>query len=245
MTEYILNPAATVEKVHHQDPAITVYVVDDFLENPEALMDYARNKAYFGKVGADRTAYPGIRDRLPGAYERVMAQVIDLVLGESNPTIHRCMLSLTTLDAGQLHAAQKIPHVDTLNNEQYAAVHYLCDAPHGGTAIYRFLPRNMVRITHSDRDVVDEMIQTVHDYPQEHEGYLAGNTRFYKQELVVEAKFNRLVLYPGNLLHCALLTAPQSLSKDVTTGRLSIASFFSLSHQSILAILSGTSPYLE
>jgi len=62
---------------------------------------------------------------------------------------------------------QKIPHADTVNNEQYAAVHYLCGAPHGGTAIYRYLPRNMVRIRHSDRHVVNEMIQAVHDHPEE------------------------------------------------------------------------------
>jgi len=235
MPEYILNPAATVEKIHHADPEITVYVVDDFLENPEALMDYARNKAYFGKVGADKTAYPGIRDRLPSTYERALAQAIELVLGESKLTIHRCMLSLTTLDAGQLHAVQKIPHADTVNSEQYAAVHYLCDAPHGGTAIYRYLPRNMVRIRHSDRHVVNEMIQAIHDHPEEHQGYLVGNTQFYKQELVVEAKFNRLTLYPGNLLHCALLDEPASLSRDVTTGRLTVASFFSLHPGSTLA----------
>ena len=236
MTEYILNPTASVEKIHHEDPEIAVYVVDDFLANPEALLDYARTKAYFGKVGADRTAYPGVRDRLPSAYERALAQVIELVLGDSKPTIYRCMLSLTTLNEEQLHAAQKIPHVDAVNNEQYAAVHYLCDAPHGGTAIYRYLPRNMVRIRNSDRHVINEMIQTAHDHPEEHDGYLKGNTRFYRQELVVEAKFNRLVLYPGNLLHCALLTHQASLSADVAAGRLSVASFFTVNPHSPLAM---------
>lgn len=235
MTKYILNPAANVERIVHEDPEISVYVVDDFLENPEELVEYAKSKAYFGKVGADRTAYPGIRDRLPSTYERALAEVIEQVLPEYRPIISRCMLSLTTLDAQQLHAAQKIPHVDTANDDQYASVHYLCDHPHGGTALYRYLPRNKVRIRNGDRSVVQEMIQAVHDHPEEHQGYLVGDTRFYKQELVVEAKFNRLVIYPGNLLHCALLTSPQSLTSDISYGRLTVASFFQISAENFLA----------
>jgi hypothetical protein len=233
MPEYILNPAANVEKIAHQDPEVTVYVVDDFLGNPELLVDYARSRAYFGKVGDDRTAYPGIRDRLPRSYERVLEKIITLVFGGGDPAIHRCMLSLTTLAPGQLGAAQRIPHVDAYGDDQYAAVHFLCGAPHGGTAIYRYLPRKLVRIRDGDRDAVAEMVKAVHDHPEEHPGYLAGDTRFYRQELVIDAKFNRLVLYPSNLLHCALLTAPASLVQDVETGRLTVASFFRLDLNSV------------
>jgi hypothetical protein len=235
MTKYRPNPAANVEKIAHQDPEICVYVVDDFMENPQELVDYAKSKAYFGKVGADRTAYPGIRDRLPSNYERALAEVMERVFPECRPIISRCMLSLTTLDAGQLHAAQKIPHVDTASDDQYASVHYLCDQRHGGTALYRYLPRNTIRIRSGDGAVVQEMIQAVHDHPEEHQGYLIGNTQFYKQELVVEAKFNRLVIYPGNLLHCALLTSPESLNPDASRGRLTVASFFKLSTETFVA----------
>lgn len=235
MMKYTLNPAVNVERIKHIDPEISVYVVDDFLKNPEELVDYAISKAYFGKVGADRTAYPGIRDRLPSTYEHALLQAIEHVLPDCSPVISRCMLSLTTLDARQLHAAQKIPHVDTVNDDQYASIHYLCDPPHGGTALYRYLPRNKIRIRNSDRPVIQEMIQAVHDHPEDHQGYLVGDTRFYKQELVVEAKFNRLVIYPGNLLHCALLTSPQSLVPDVSCGRLTVASFFQLGAENSLA----------
>jgi len=228
MPEYILNPAASVEKINHQDPEISVHIVDDFLENSELLVDYARNQAYFGNVGDDRTAYPGIRDRLPRPYERLMEKIVERVYGASNPSIHRCMLSLTTVDPQQLKPAQRIPHIDACGDDQFAAIHFLCGAPHGGTAFYRYRPRDKVRIRDQDRHVIDEMLQQVSQHPQEHEAYLAGDTSFYKQELVVEAKFNRLVLYPSNLLHCALLTAPQSLKQDLKTGRLTVATFFQI-----------------
>ncbi len=226
MLEFILNQAVHVEKIPHQDPDVSIYVVDDFLENPQALVDYARAKAYFGDVGEDRTAYPGIRDRLPRAYEQVLESVIELVYGIRHPGIHRCMLSLTTLQPDQLKRAQKIPHVDAFSDEQFAAVHYLCDAPHGGTAFYRYLPRNIARMREPDKEVISEMLQGVEDYPEEHVGYLTGNTRFYRQEALVQAKFNRLILYPSNVLHCAQLDSSQSFVADIAQGRLSVASFF-------------------
>ncbi len=227
MSEYILNPAAHVEKIEHPDPEITVYVVDDFLQNPEQLVEYARTRAYFGSVGDDNTAYPGIRDRLPRPYERVLEKIIELIYGAAgNVSIHRSMLSLTTLDPGKLGDRQKIPHADAFGDDQYAAVHYLCGPPHGGTAIYRYLPRNLVRIRNDDRAVVKEMLQQVQENPEQHAGYLVADTPFYKQEVVIDARFNRLVLYPSNLLHCAILSSPHSLHQDLTTGRLTVASFF-------------------
>lgn len=232
MLEFILNQAMNVEKIQHEDPQIAVYVVDDFLANPELLLEYAKNKAYFGKVGDDKTAYPGIRDRLPRSYEHAMGKVIELVYGFHNPLIHRCMISLTTLKPTQLSAAQKMPHVDAFGDDQYAAVHYLCGEPHGGTSIYRYRLRNLVRIRHDDRDVMNEMIENVRRLPEEHSGYLNGDTSLYKQELVINAKWNRLVLYPSNLLHCALLSSPNSLDSDVSKGRLSVASFFRLEQKS-------------
>tara|TARA_R110002073_G_scaffold75427_3_gene184003 strand:- start:1405 stop:2121 length:717 start_codon:yes stop_codon:yes gene_type:complete len=235
MLEFILNQAINVEKIQHTDPEISVYIVDDFLSNPEKLTEYAKNKAYFGKVGSDRTAYPGIRDRLPSAYEHELGKVVELVYGIRNPLIHRCMMSLTTLKPAQLSTAQKMPHVDAFGDDQFAAVHYLCGEAHGGTAIYRYRPRNLVRIGLDDRDVMNEMIENVRASPKEHSGYLNGDTGLFKQELVIKAKWNRLVLYPSNLLHCALLPSACSLDSDVAKGRLSVASFFMLEqkpHQS-------------
>jgi len=44
MLEFILNQAMYVEKIQHTDPDISVYVVDNFLANPEVLVEYAREK---------------------------------------------------------------------------------------------------------------------------------------------------------------------------------------------------------
>ena len=228
MLEFTLNQAVSVDKVESPNFDVPIYVIDNFLANPEALVDYANTKAYFGEVGADRTAYPGIRDRLLRPYDRVLESVLDLVYGNRSPSVHRCMLSLTTLSPKQLQNAQKIPHVDTFAEGQFAAVHYLCDESHGGTAFYRYLPRNIYRLHDKDKPIIKEMIQGVRDYPDEHAGYLTGNTNLFRQEVLIKAKFNRLVLYPSNVLHCAQLDSGDSFRADVNSGRLSVASFFEL-----------------
>ena len=233
MLKFALNDSISVHKIKHEDPEIVVYVIDDFLENPEELIDYAREKAYFGAVGDDKTAYPGIRDRLPSVYEQVLGEAVSLVFQTQKSTISRCMLSLTTLNPDQLSAAQKMPHVDALGDDQFASIHYLCDSSHGGTAIYRYRPKNIVRLRNDNHLVISEMMKKVGESPDEHSGYLTGDTSLFKRELLVEAKLNRLILYPSNLLHCAVLSSPRSLINNVSEGRLSVASFFRLEGPSI------------
>ena len=232
MFDFILNKAINVEKIQHEDPEICVYVIDDFLENPKQLIDYALNKAYFGAVGEDKTAYPGIRDRLPTAYEHVLNDALKLVFENQVATIHRSMLSITTLNPSELNVSQKMPHIDALGNSQFASVHYLCNEEHGGTAIYRYKKKNLVRLREENYDVISEMVEQVKNSPEEHSGYLTGDTSLFKRELMIEARLNRLIVYPSNLLHCAVLSSPRSLLNSVTEGRLSVASFFRLEETS-------------
>ena len=233
MLKFALNNSISVQKIKHEDPEVVVYVIDDFLANPEELINYAREKAYFGAVGDDKTAYPGIRDRLPSVYEEVLGEAVSLVFPNRESSINRCMLSLTTVNPHELKTSQKMPHVDALGDDQFASIHYLCDGSHGGTAIYRYRPKNIVRLGDENHSVISEMMKKVGESPEEHSGYLTGDTSLFKRELLVEAKLNRLILYPSNLLHCAVLSSPRSLLNDVSEGRLSVASFFRLEEASI------------
>ncbi len=53
MLEFSPNQAMIVEQIRHPDPEISIHVVNDFLEDPGLLLDYAENKAYFGKPGGE------------------------------------------------------------------------------------------------------------------------------------------------------------------------------------------------
>jgi hypothetical protein len=44
--------------------------------------------------------------------------------------------------------------------------------------------------------------------------------------LAVEPRWNRMIVYPGTVLHSADIIAPRLLSGDPRTGRLTINGFF-------------------
>ena len=48
MHECKLNPDLFVRNIAHEDPDVTVFVVEDFLKEPNALVEYAREKAISG-----------------------------------------------------------------------------------------------------------------------------------------------------------------------------------------------------
>ena len=73
-----------------------------------------------------------------------------------------------------------------------------------------------------------DIVNEVKKAPDEHQGYLSGSISLFEQVFKVDAKFNRLVIYQGNLLHSANIYSEQSCLADAKKGRLSIASFASV-----------------
>lgn len=200
--------------------------------DPHEVVDFASNTAYFDPVGSDQTFYPGVRDVMPGPYGRALLDWVQPLISkeyfdgaalQSRPPI--CKLSLVTLQPEQLRAEQKIPHVDSANENDFAFVHYFCDQSHGGTSLYRYKPTGQVKIASDHVRVLSEMAEAAKNTEDEHSGYLAGDTSLFERVGRVSAKFNRLVFYKSNLLHSADIESKKSVNKDVLSGRLSVASF--------------------
>jgi hypothetical protein len=110
-------------------------------------------------------------------------------------------------------------------------VHYLSGEELGGTSLYRYIPKDIIEFHEKDEVILDEMLKEVISKPDEHHGYITSSTSLFEQVLKVDAKFNRLVIYQGNLLHGANLTSKKSYSGDTTHGRFSITSFASISDE--------------
>ena len=66
-----LNPSHTVHTIKVADTDEQVYIIDDFLLNPQAVTDFAHQHAYFNPVVMDGTFYPGKREQMPAPYVRV------------------------------------------------------------------------------------------------------------------------------------------------------------------------------
>jgi Family of unknown function (DUF6445) len=57
-------------------------------------------------------------------------------------------------------------------------------------------------------------------------GYMTGSNGWFERIGAVPARFNRLILYSGDIFHTGDITAPERLSGDPRTGRLTLNGFF-------------------
>jgi len=235
MKNLSINPALDIQAVQIPKTNLHAYIIDDFLLSAESVVHFAKNIAYFNPMHSDNSYYPGVRDNMPEPYIRLLQaffneQIMPKVVDEKqhSAVVHKSLISLTACPPSQLLTEQKMPHVDSCKNNEYAFVHYLSGAELGGTSIYRYIPRDKVELNEQDEVILDDMLRDVTDKLSEHNGYITQSTSLFEQVLSIEAKVNRLVIYQGNLLHGANLTTKESYSGDIESGRLSITSFGSI-----------------
>lgn len=231
-SRFEINQNAHVTKVQLADDDNFIVIIDDFLVNPDEVVNFARHTAYFEPVGSDGTYYPGVRDNMPAPYGRALREALLPIIsdyyydGGGRACVDLvCKLSIVTLQSEQLIDEQKIPHIDSSDENAYAMVHYLCDESHGGTSLYRYKPTGEVKIANDPVNAMKNMTRAAKELADEHGAYLNGDTSLFERVGGVSAKFNRLVLYKSNLLHCADIQSEKSCQKDISVGRLSVASF--------------------
>lgn len=203
-----------------------VIVIDNFAGDITQLIDIAINDDQFNQ---DKSSfYPGQRTALPRQYIiDVLDAVFQLIYDVYRiPTTRRLkpqqgVFSLIDTQAKDLVPLQCLPHFDTPNPYYFAILHYLNDGPHGDTGFFRHNASGFERITNDNIDqyftqaqpFVDQIIQSNPRY------CVASNDHFclYHQ---VEYRPNRVVIYPGNLLHSTLVNPDTDIDANPQTGRL-------------------------
>ncbi|MBU2869219.1 hypothetical protein KO502_00765 [Colwellia sp. E2M01] len=232
-----VNPNYKMQKIPLPGTDLHIILIDEFLFNTDPITHFAHNIAYFNPVYFDNTQFPGMRDKMPMPYTRLLKSFFESVLLpefrplSSNQThFHSSLLSLVSCLPSTLTVNQKMPHVDSCDNNDYAFVHYLSSQELGGTSFYRYKPKNLTEFHQEHKSVLPEMITEVANHPNEHSGYITSSTNLFEQILTVEAKVNRLVIYPANVLHSANLISQNSYCGDINLGRLSISSFASITN---------------
>ncbi|MFY8327252.1 DUF6445 family protein [Pseudoalteromonas sp. ZZD1] len=235
MRNLTVNPKIKIEKLIVPETDIYAFVIDDFLLDMSSVMHFAENIAYFNPMFSDNSFYPGVRDHMPQPYQRLLLtffqnEILPKIKGYSytSATLHKSLLSLISCKPTDLINDQKVPHIDSCDPRDYAFVHYLSNKELGGTSIYKYIPENIVEFKDEHKPLLAKMVRDMKNKPEEHNGYLSNSTSIFEQVLKIEAKFNRLVIYQGNLLHSANITSAASYSRDPKVGRLSIASFASI-----------------
>lgn len=204
-----------------------VVVVENFSPHPERLIADA-GSLEFGVLGE---FYPGVRAPvLPGYFEGlggVLATAARDVFGARDRlSFTRALYSLATSPPAALSLAQRIPHIDGVEEGMIAVIHYLSPEDRGGTAFYRHRSTGFETVDAArHRPYLDALGRDFAVHGEPPPAYIDGDTPIFERIAAYDAVFNRALIYRSSLLHCARLPNDMVFPADVRAGRLTAASF--------------------
>lgn len=212
-----------------------VIIIDDFAIKTDDIIESACSDAEFKVL--DNTYYPGIRAPLPKNYVINVLQAIyqDIFQVYKIPKHlqlrpQEIYFSLITKSETELSLLQRMPHFDTSRPFYFAVLHYLNPNSHGNTGLFRHKPTGLDKIEEhnagfylsSAQRYIDNNGETAQEY------FTRSNDHFELYEQI-EYKPNRLVIYPGQLLHSIIIAPEKDIDANPRTGRLTANIFIEFS----------------
>lgn len=136
MSLYGRPPKIRVERLGSEGSPVVI--VENFAPDPDALAALAETLT-FEKIGE---FYPGMRTRVPPSYFASTAGLTAAVIrnvfkSRDSARVDRALYSIATTPSADLTLAQRIPHIDSVDDGAIAIVHYLARRDFGGAAFYR------------------------------------------------------------------------------------------------------------
>lgn len=208
---------------HERTPVI---IIDQAIAAPEALIDAARQTAEFDVD--PRFAYPGVRAELPDDYVDAMLPALLVLLRGvyaipselEHQLIHR-VFSLVSTPPEDLALLQRVPHFDTLHQFYFATVHYLSPGTYAGTGLFRHRPTGFERLSEGRYPTYVQSAQAhMRAKGAPNAQYISSTTDHYEMIEEIEYRPNRMLVYPGSLLHSGLIQPDRDISDDPAKGRL-------------------------
>jgi hypothetical protein len=209
-------------------------IMDDFLVDPHRMLDIAASNVYTPYPNLEsRKGYPGIRCEAPAEYSQTIAELL-VPLIQTNFGVpdelpmrkSMCAFSLTTLPPSELGPLQRTPHFDASTPHHMAILLYLCDGRHGGTGFYRHNATGLQQITEATREAYLDTYYEEINARRPAQRYFDNSDAQFTLLGLIPAKFNRMVVYRGSLLHSACVNPAISLNPDPRAGRLTVNSFY-------------------
>lgn len=238
MNAIAINPHSTISRqtISANDDCI---VVDDFLQNPQDLVNFAAQRA--DEFSREQSSYPGPLFRVSPVAMDEIYRFIRFKMSKRFPFMKGGMdfwsyLSIATDKPNELSYLQRICHTDPERDPDrtpYAAVIYLFENEDlGGTAFYRWKAQEQVQYAESlGRDDPEKALNYLQEqFPsfQQPGKYMTDSNEIAERLCTIPARFNRLILYSGEVPHSGSITAPELLSADIHQGRLTLNIFISV-----------------
>lgn len=221
-----VNPKASLQVVVVGEEKTPVIIIDDFAADTKDIIEFACRDVDYGPDST--SSYPGIRGKLPRSY-------VIAVLNKIYPLLFQVfsvpdtlgmrpvntVYSLISRPESDLSLAQRVPHFDSNGPYYLAVLHYLNPGNFCDTGLFRHKPTGFEKILEGRRE---EFLRASKDYIDAHGEppmkYIDGSTGQYELYDRIEYKPNRLVAYPGCLLHSGLVDPANDIDPDPRTGRL-------------------------
>lgn len=193
-----VNPAASVQ-VQAVGTAGSVLVVDGFYADPDAV----RARALAGRYDSSLAYYPGLHSPLESsALQGLFGMLGRLLAATGNPGVlpsqFTADFSVVTTPASQMLAEQKHPHVD---GKVAAGVVYLNPLSEIGTCFFRHLPTGWAVLQTAEQEQAYARWLRDHGAVTQPSSYAVAQDGVWERLHHVAGRYNRLVMYPGNLFH--------------------------------------------
>ena len=221
-----VNPNASLTVHTVGEAQIPLIVINDFAVDLDGIVNYACESAEYGP---DHTSnYPGLRAQLPKDYVREVLKQIYPLLFTAYKVPHdlgmktvNAAYSLIATPEGELKPKQCQPHFDSNRPYHLAILHYLNAGKFCDTGLFRHRSTGLEQIT---GEHVELYFQSCEEYASKHgqpeQSYVKGSNGQYELYHRIEYRPNRLVAYPGCLLHSGLVDPAVDINPDPRTGRL-------------------------
>ncbi len=205
-----------------------VLIVDHFLSEPDSLIDYCVENSQFNSLDK---FYPGVRSPAPNLYVQILYHHLHKIiydifsLKEGMVKTVKSDFSMVVSDPFQLSINQRVPHFDSVNEHDLAAVHYLCGSAFGGTSLYRHRATGYESVTDARLPRYSAILKeelSVGEYPK---AYMNGDNDFFERVKSYEAEYNRIIVYPCKCLHSGNISSDFSFEKNPRKGRLTLNTF--------------------
>jgi hypothetical protein len=224
----MLHPELSYKFYNIGREATPLLVIDNFIQDAHSLLEYCAVKSDFSKVD---NFYPGLRMAAPDKYihsvNYYLAELLAKIFGLTQDNIAggKSLYSVVATPPDQLEVTQCLPHIDSYLSGDLACVHYLCEKEKGGTSLYRHRKTGYEKITSETIDRYKQSVLEEGALKFERKSYMNGSNKYFEQIAEIDAMFNRIVIYPSNILHSGNIAADFNFDPNPLSGRLTLNSF--------------------
>ena len=233
-----INPKLDIQIVEIGD-GYSYVLIDDFLQNPEELIQFSVDNA--AQFAVPEGSYPGllfdVADQAVANLRRFirseMGRRFAFMKGDAKMST---FLSMVTAQPSELSNLQRLCHTDPrtdIGRQNFAAIVYLFnDEALGGTGFYRWKEQKLIEeataLEQQDPEKALAFLREKFETYRQPACYMTESSEIAERLHTIPPRFNRFVFYSGDLPHSASIAAPELLSSDFRSGRLTLNCFASV-----------------